>query len=211
MNAWRTLAAAVALAVSTTAHSSGNYAEGDLNFTNSDNRFGGGIEDDAQGLGVAARGRVFVEGDYFVHGEAEAHFTEGTAGGSNYDLDTQLYRLGLGAQDYAGSRNLLAAFWVELVYSRIDFATSNGNADTDNVGGSVQLRFDRASRDGRFLPYLQLGYVSTDDFDGGEARLGTRLNLPDLQPYAELRYLDRDGDGGAFEQVTFATGIRLGF
>lgn len=211
MNAWRTLTAAAALAVSTMAHASGNYAEGDLNFTNSDNRFGGGIEDDTQGLGVAARGRVFVEGDYFLHGEAEAHFTDGATGGTNYDLDTQLYRLGLGAQDYAGSRNLLAAFWVEVVYSRIDISTASGNADTDNVGGSVQLRFDRATRDGRFLPYLQLGYVSTDDFDGGEARLGTRLNLAELQPYAELRYLDRDGDGGAFEQVTFATGLRLGF
>jgi len=211
MNTWRTLSAAAALAASFVASPSGDYVEGDLNYTNASNHFADGVEDDSQGLGLAARGRVFVEGDYFVHGDAELHFTEGTTGGSNYDLDSQLYRLGLGAQDYAGSRNLLAAFWVEVVYSRIDLATAAGNADTDDVGGGVQLRFDRATREGRFLPYLQLGYVSTDDFDGGEARLGTRLNLPELQPYAELRYLDRDGDGNAFEQLSFAAGVRLGF
>lgn len=211
MNTWRILSAAAALTLSTVVGASGNYLEGDLNYTNSDNQFGAGVEDDSQGTGVAARGRIFVEGNYFIHGDAEARFTKGSTGGTNYDLDTQLYRVGLGAQDYAGSRSLLAAFWVEAVYSRIDLATAGGSDDTDNVGGSVQLRFDRTTREGRFLPYLQLGYLSTDDFDGGEARLGARLNLPELQPYAELRYLDRDGDGGAFEQLSFAAGVRLGF
>ena len=211
MNARHSLWAAALIGLSGAAHSAGNYAEVDLNVTTSDNDFGNGVEDHSQGMGVAARGRVFIEGDYFVQGDAEGHFTEGSTGGSNYDLDSQLYRLGLGAQDYAGSRDLQAAFWVEVVYSRIEVATAGGNADTDNVGGAVQLRFDRASREGRFLPYLQLGYVSTDDFDGAEARLGSRLNLLPVQPYAEVRYLDRDGDGGGFEQVSFAAGARLAF
>ncbi|MHA7833396.1 MAG: hypothetical protein ACX94A_02830 [Algiphilus sp.] len=211
MNARHLVWAAALISLSGAAHSAGNYAEFDLNGTTSDNDFGGGVDDQSQGIGVAARGRLFIEGDYFVQGDAEAHFTDGATGGANYDLDSQLYRLGLGAQDYAGSRDLLAAFWVEVVYSRIDRAARSGNADTDDIGGAVQLRFDRASREGRFLPYLQLGYVSTDDFDGAEARLGSRLNLSPVQPYAEVRYLDREGSDGGFEQVSFAAGVRLTF
>ncbi|MCI5061506.1 MAG: hypothetical protein MRY71_01005 [Algiphilus sp.] len=211
MNARFLLAALTMLGLSGAAHAAGNFTEFDLNATTSDNDFGSGVEDRSQGMGVAARGRWFLEGDYFLQGEAAVHFTDGSTGGANYDLDSQLYRLGLGAQDYAGSRDLLAAFWVEVIYDRIDIATSGGDRDTDNVGGAVQLRFDRASRDGRFLPYLQLGYLSTDDFDGAEARLGARLNHADIQPYADVRYLDRDGDDAAIAQVSFAIGARLPF
>ena len=63
----------------------------------------------------------------------------------------------------------------------------------------------RRIRDGR------LSVQSARGLAAAAATIGARLNLADIQPYADVRYLDRDGDDAAIAQVSFAIGARLPF
>jgi hypothetical protein len=153
------------------------------------------ISDDASGIrstgpGAFARGRLFVENNWFIQGDVQAAFTDGSEMGSDFDFDTQFYRLGIGAANAIGDGAAMAAVWAEAIHNRVRIKESGGSSDSESeTGFGVHLRIDRLNDLARFIPYAQAGYVSIEDFSGPEAKVGIAVNLGPVSPFLEYQYL----------------------
>lgn len=163
------------------------------------------------GRGLQARGRYFVEGDWFVLGDVQLGTTDGDPGGVDTDLDLRIYRGGIGKSRGVGRGGASAAVWAEFVRLRTKVEAGDERSRGNEQGGGVHLRFDRFSPNGRFLPYAQVGYLILENFDGPEAKVGIAAQLGQFQPFLQYQYL-RLSDGDArFTPRTIGLGARYVF
>lgn len=193
-----------------------NFVEGGFAYTSSENELQDET-DDSNGAGLAVRGRAYVEGSAFLQFDAQASFTSGDVFDTDYDLDFQLYRVGLGAAGRAGEGDILSTVWAEVLHGRAELDVEGlGSEDADEWGGGAHVRFDRFNDRAVFLPYLQLGYLILEELRGPEVKLGFRLAYESWVPYAEVQYLDLDADSSdpfslSYRPITFNIGVRLNF
>lgn len=150
----------------------------------------------ADGPAFGARGRLQVEGRWFVSGEVQHAPLSGDTQGVDFDFDYTLYRIGIGAQNDIGEGGANAS--VKAEYVRLDAEQTGAGATADDTqhGGSFTLRIERNPALGAvILPYAEVAYLGLEDFDGVEASIGFQLPLPGaLRPFIEYRHIDLNGD-----------------
>lgn len=158
----------------------------------------------ADGAVFGLRGRVQVEGIWFVSAEVQHAPLSGDTQGADYDLDYTLYRIGVGAQNDIGEGGANASVKAEFVH--LDTKTKNlasGDIDDGQSGASFTLRIERNLVPGAVvLPYIEAAYIGLNDFDSVEGLLGFQLALQGpLRPFVEYRYIQFDG-GSDLELVS---------
>jgi hypothetical protein len=150
----------------------------------------------ADGAAFGLRGRVQVEGIWFVSGEVQHAPLSGDESGVDFDFDYTLYRIGIGAQNDIGEGGANASVKAEYLRLETDLESGGMSADDSQSGGSFTLRFERNLEVGAvILPYAEVAYIGLSDFNGVEANIGFQLPLRGpIRPFIEYRYIDLSGD-----------------
>ena len=151
----------------------------------------------ADGAVFGLRGRVQVEGIWFVSAEVQHAPLSGDTQGADYDLDYTLYRIGVGAQNDIGEGGANASVKAEYVYLNTETKNlAGGDIDDGQSGASFTLRIERNLQPGAVvLPYIEAAYIGLSDFDAAEGTIGVQLALSGpLRPFIEYRYIQFNGD-----------------